>query len=304
MTVLDTVSIPGCGVPDNASCPPDSTSPGNDLTFQNLRVKGTTAFFCASCSNVSLIGGTWGPDTYQCRSGQGSDHPEIQSEYTVSGRQSKRPHGILIDGTVWQNFARCTSTDHTECLQAEPADDMTIRNSIFKMCDTITVNLANDLAGSNSAAGYRAPNNILIENNFFDTAHDWTGGPTYYALNIRECTNCTIRYNSWSQGPRMPTGEIALNVKYIANAGPMTQWTCDVTGVSYSHNVFEGAACGPTDKNVTDVAFVNRSTTDLHLTAGSPAINAGDPTTYPSVDIDGQLRPLGGAPDAGADERQ
>src|SRR3989442_8854734 len=295
MTVTDTVSIPGCGVPDGTACPPDALSPGNDLTFQDLRVKGTTAFYCASCSNVSLLGGTWGPDTYGCRAGQGSNHPEIQP----APMQVKRPHGILIDGTLWQNFARCTGSDHTECLQAEPADDLTIRNSTFEKCDTIVVNLANDLANSNSAAGYRAPNNVLIENNFFDEARDSTGGQTYYALNIRECTNCTIRYNSWSQAPRLPDGEIALNVKYIANVGPFIPWACPLAGVTFSHNVWEGASCSSTDKNVADVGFVNRAAADLHLVAGSPAIDAGDPASFPATDIDGDRRPIGAGPDAG-----
>jgi len=299
MTVTGDVSIPGCGVPDGTACPADSSSPGNDLTFQNLRVKGPYAFYCASCSNVSILGGTWGPDTYQCRSGLGSAHPEVQSAYT----QVKRAHGILIDGTTWQNFARCTSADHTECLQVEPADDMTVRNSTFKMCDTIVVNFANDLANSNSAAGFRAPNNILIENNFFDTSKDNTGGPTWYALNIRECSNCTIRYNSWTQAPRMPDVETHLNVKFIGNAGPFSSAGC-LAGVTFAYNVWEGASCSSTDKNVANVGFANEGAVDLHLTSTSPAINAGDPGTFPSADIDGQARPLGGTPDAGADERQ
>ena len=298
MTLTGDVAIPGCGAADNTPCPADAQSPGNDLTFLNLRVKGAYAFYCASCSNVSLIGGVWGPDTYQCRAGLGSAHPEIQSAYT----QVKRAHGILIDGVAWQNFARCTSSDHTECLQVEPADDVTMRNSTFRNCDTIVVNFANDLANSNSAAGYRAPNNVLIENNFFSTATDNTGGPTYYALNIRECTNCTVRNNSWTQPPRMPTGEVSLNVRFVANVGPQVQWNC--VAATFSYNVFEGAACSSTDRNVANVGFVNRSTLDLHLAAGSPAIDAGDPGNYPARDIDGQARPLGGRPDAGADERQ
>jgi len=297
ITVGEDVSIPGCGVPDNTACPPDALSPGNDLTFVNLRVKGPYAFYCASCSNVSILGGTWGPDTYQCRAGFGSAHPEVQSAYT----QVKRAHGILIDGATFQNFARCTTSDHTECLQVEPADDMTVRDSIFRNCDTIGVNFANDLANSNSAAGYRAPNNILVENNFFDAAKDWTGGPTYYALNIRECSNCTVRYNSWTQAPRMPNGETHLNVKYVGNAGPFSQAGC-LAGVTFSRNVWEGAACSSTDKNVADVRFVNRAGVDLHLQSTSPAIDAGDASTYPAADIDGKQRPLGAAPDAGASE--
>jgi hypothetical protein len=296
LTVTGDVSIPGCGVPDNTPCPADASSPGNDLTFRNLRVKGPYAFYCASCSNVSLIGGTWGPDTYQCRSGLGSAHPEIQSAYT----QVKRAHGILIDGVAWQNFARCTSADHTECLQVEPADDLTIRNSIFRKCDTIVVNLANDLSNSKSAAGYDAPNNVLIENNVFSVATDWTGGPTWYALNIRECSNCTIRYNSWLQAPRMPDGETHVNVKFVGNAGPFNSAGC-LGGVTFSHNVWQGASCSATDRNVANLGFTNPTALDLHLLAGSPAIDWGDTANFPAQDADGKTRT--GTPDAGAYER-
>ncbi|HEY3181373.1 MAG TPA: choice-of-anchor Q domain-containing protein [Gaiellaceae bacterium] len=294
MTLTGDVSIPGCGVPDNTPCPPDATSPGNDLTFRNLRVKGPFAFYCASCSNVSLIGGIWGPDTYECRPGRfSSAHPEIQSAFT----QVKRAHGILIDGVTWQNFARCTTADHTECLQVEPADDLVIRNSVFRKCDTIVVNLANDLSNAPSAAGYDAPNNVLIENNVFSEATDSTGGGTFYALNIRECSNCTIRYNSWVQPPRMPDGETHENVQFIGNVGPFNSDAC-LTDVTFLHNVWEGAKCGPTDKNVANVLFANRGALDLRLLAGSPAIGAGDPSNVPSTDATG--RPRTGTPDAGA----
>jgi hypothetical protein len=299
ITVLNDVQILGCGTGDSTPCPPETSSGGNDITLQNLRVKGPYAFYCASCSNVNILGGIWGPDTYQCRSGFGSAHPEVQNSYL----QQKRSHGILIDGATFQNFARCSGADHTECLQVEPADDVTIRNSTFMRCDTIVVNFANDLAfGSKSAAGYEAPNNILLENNFFDVSMDNTGGPTYYSVNIRECTNCTIRYNSWLQAPRMPNGQISLNNKYIGNVGPQSDANCGVGGITWAYNVWEGAKCGATDKNVGNVGFVNRGAMNLHLAPGSPAINAGDPSYFPSRDIDGQLRPFGGLPDAGADE--
>lgn len=298
ITINQDVSIPGCGVPDSTACPSDPTVGGNDLTFLRLRVKGPYAFYCASCSNVNILQGTWGPDTYGCQPGNGSAHPEIQSAFT----QTKRANHILIDGAVWQNFARCTDTDHTECLQVEPGDDITLRKSIFKMCDTIGVNFANDLANSNSAAGFRAPNNILIENNFFDTSRDWTGGGTFYALNIRECTNCTIRNNSWTQAPRMPTGEIASNVLFVGNVGPMGSANCGITGVTYRYNAWEDTTCDATDTNIGNALFVDRNATDLHLQSGSPAIDKGSPTDYPSTDIDGQTRFTGVKADAGADE--
>jgi hypothetical protein len=56
--------------------------------------------------------------------------------------------------------------------------------------------------------------------------------------------------------------------------------------------------------NVASLGFANPTagSFDLHLAAGSPALNHGDPGNYPARDIDEQGRPLGGAPDAGADE--
>ena len=140
------------------------------------------------------------------------------------------------------------------------------------------INFANDLAGdSKSAAGYAAPNNILIENNFLDEAMDHSGGPTYYALNIRECTNCTIRYNSWLQEPRMPNGEVSLNNRFIGNLGPMSPWNCYDNGVSYSHNVWKGARCGRTDVKVRTSAsrIPTPGRFNLHLRRNSPAINHG-----------------------------
>ena len=50
------------------------------------------------------------------------------------------------------------------------------------------------------------------------------------------------------------------------------------------------------------MAFVNSAAHDYHLAPGSAAIDRGDPNRYPATDIDGQTRPMGLAPDAGADE--
>jgi len=60
---------------------------------------------------------------------------------------------------------------------------------------------------------------------------------------------------------------------------------------------------GASDKNA-PAGFVSPGALDLHLLAGSGAIGAGDPANYPALDIDGQARPMGVAPDAGADEHQ
>jgi chitodextrinase len=305
MTVLDDVNLEGCGVQDGEQCPPDATAGTNDLTFDHLRVKGAVSFLCHSCSNVQILGGVWGPDTYlPCH---GSWHPEVSPSYDeLTGLKLKRPNHILIDGARFQNFARCTGADHTECLQFEPADYVTIRNSVFTHCDTITLAFFTSLAGaSRSGAGYAAPDHIVVENNFIDHSYDATGGETYHGLHFTECTNCVIRNNSWVQDAKLPCnapcGEISLNNVVVGNAGPQTD--CGNGGITFSHNVFQGTTCGPTDLDVDSLGFADQSSLDLHLLAGSPAIDAGDPASFPATDIDGDPRPAGGAPDAGADER-
>jgi hypothetical protein len=300
MTILEDVALEGCGVADGQQCPSELTSGTNDLTFQNLRVKGGVSFLCHSCTNVQILGGVWGPDTYlPCH---GSWHPEVSPQYDgLLGGKLKRPRSILIDGARFQNFARCNSSEHTECLQFEPADYVTIRNSVFTHCDTITLAFFDSLAyDSKSDAGYAVPDHIVIENNFIDHSYDASGGETYNGLQFNGCTNCIIRNNSWLQNSHFPCcGNVAVNIVVTGNVGPQASWDC---GGTFSYNVFEGGACGATDKNVADIGFVNRAAMDLHLNPGSPAINAVAPGNAPPTDIDGQARPLGGAPDAGADE--
>ena len=48
--------------------------------------------------------------------------------------------------------------------------------------------------------------------------------------------------------------------------------------------------------------YVNAAAGDLHLKPGAAAIDSGDPAGYPAKDIDGNSRPAGAGPDAGADE--
>jgi hypothetical protein len=85
----------------------------------------------------------------------------------------------------------------------------------------------------------------------------------------------------------------------------MSQGNCYTTGVSYSYNVWRGAKCGRTDRRVAYLGFMKptRGHFDLHLRRNSPAINRGTRSSFPRRDIDGQARPRGSRPDAGADER-
>src|SRR4029077_5146644 len=73
-------------------------------------------------------------------------------------------------------------------------------------------------------------------------------------------------------------------------------------GVTVDYNVwYAGAKVGSHDK-VAPSGFRDARALDFHLKAGAAAIDAGDPGDAPTTDIDGNARPAGNAPDAGADE--
>jgi hypothetical protein len=142
---------------------------------------------------------------------------------------------------------------------------------------------------------------FTIENNFF--------GKTlrgYYSLRLAEqtgwpCERFVVRNNSALQN--MYSDCEAGDVRFIANLQP-SNTTRACAGSVWDYNVYaEGEACSPNDI-VAPLGYVNPEALDLHLAPGSAALGHGPPDGVAVTDIDGQQRPRGDRPDAGADERR
>jgi hypothetical protein len=238
-------------------------------------------FWVDSSSNISFVGGAYGPST---------DYDNGQIRPACAGC----PHSknILFDGVAFHDAVLSPgSVDHVECLQVWGTDHLTIRNSRFSNCEQHDVFFS----------GEGEPvSDVTFEQNF--------AGPVrsgFYSLRITAsdptegCHNILFRYNS-TGSPIGITCTTADNVRIVGNVGPLGAGLCDLR-YTYSHNVWEGTACGPTDLNAPS-RFIDASTNDLRLAPGAIAINEGDPADYPAADINGRRRPIGGAPDAGAAE--
>jgi hypothetical protein len=125
-----------------------------------------------------------------------------------------------------------------------------------------------------------------------------------YPIQGEDLENFDLRYNSIA-GPVLIYNTVSpgTGMDFIGNV--MRAGSCTAQGspvpINWRYNVIQGGTCGSTDRNA-PYGFVDINS-NLHLAAGAAAINAGDPASYPSRDIDGQTRFLGTAPDAGADER-
>jgi hypothetical protein len=273
-----------------------------DETAQNVTLRGNTMknfqVFSSGTQaprNISFIGGSAGPSV--------DDNNRIASNGTST---TASPTNILIDGMRIHDFTLSAgSAAHVECLQVWAVDGLTIRDSRFRNCAVFDIFLQK-LPGGAAAT----PSNILIENNFMQCCRSG-----YYALRLADhpgthWQNVTIRNNSFDKAINPDGGVPYTNVKILGNIGPRLSFFSGATGgeapkpagISVDNNVwYSGSKVGAQDL-VAPSGYANAPAGDLHLKAGAAAINRGHPTDHPGTDIDGNTRPFGSAPDAGADE--
>jgi chitodextrinase len=256
-------------------------------TADDVTLRNDTAgkFEVLGSSNVSLIGGSYGP--------MNDDSNNIAPE---SPSDSKVPTNILLDGVTIHNFHLTNGTAHVDCLHSWGGNGITIRNSVFYDCEVFDILFTVD-----SVVG--TPTNVTIENNFLDCCR---GG--FFSIYLgdqhgEKYSNYLIRNNSTDKAIGIGTSNIQTisGLNFYGNIAPSFQG-CGKTGVTADYNVwYAGSKCGSHDQ-VAASGFVNPSAHDFHLGSGAAAIDHGDPASYPAKDIDGQARPMGGMPDAGADE--
>ena len=227
-------------------------------------------------------------------------HSQISAEYGVN----VAPTNILIDGVLFEDWQAVSSVQHTECLQIGGGDQIVIRNSTFRQCATSTPSQATASIHVSWYGMGPVTKNVLIENNFI-----YRSGNAF-SIQAGDYHGLRIRYNSIvgpivvfaGQGDGIPV-EITGNIlRYTAGMCDGQPYGSGPTApLTWRYNVLSGGTCGATDQDAAS-GYANPDT-DLHLLAGAAAIDGGDPTSYPPTDIDGNTRPAGGTPDAGAHER-
>ena len=258
---------------------PAGSQPTSHVTMRNV---DATNFYINSSTDVNVLGGNLGPTTNSC------SH-RLRHSTAGPSRHDPRPQGARF-----HDYVRTDPNVHMECLQVLAADGIIVRGNKFERCAIM------DLYFSQfGSAG--ATQNVLVENNFFDAPT--SGG--FYAVYVGAQLGVPpkklmFRNNSALDTMHVETSAGVDNVSFIGNVGPRAQYNCP-DGVTFAYNVWDAAKCGPTDTRA-PLGFKDPAAVDLHLVAGAAAVNRGDPKSFPSSDIDGQQRPRGKRPDAGADE--
>lgn len=138
----------------------------------------------------------------------------------------------------------------------------------------------------------------VVENNVVITDH-WHGISLYGALNCRVVNNTVIDINEVDPGPSwihvVPHKDGTPSTGCVVRNNLAMSLDVPDPGNTVDHNL-------EIDYAWASLYFVDRDGFDLHLTADSPAIDAGSPDMAPALDRDAIPRPQGAEVDIGAYE--
>jgi hypothetical protein len=252
----------------------------DDVTLRGSKAR---QFFIRSATNIAIVGTEFGPSRTISQIGHTEECP-------------RSPRGILLHRVYMHDFTNSDPGKHMECLTVQAANDLVIRRSRFYHCQDFDILFK-----------HRAPvltsTNVTLENNWFDVP--WPDGSTAVQFSLPDSggafRNLLIRNNSFA-GTLLLKDEVDYsNARVFANLGPRFSGPCRDADVAVAYNVWSDEACGARDRKGA-LGYRNAARFDFHLTPGAAAINRGHPQSFPGVDIDGQRRPRGNRPDAGADE--
>jgi hypothetical protein len=285
-----------CSDPDNAILYPC----GANQTFVDVIVDGLNV------RNTNVLGIRGVGDDFVLK------NSEIRNIIDNKGFEGGAS-GMVFDHNYWHDIRVTNELVHNECAYVDGGDRQVWRRNRFVGCPTMALFFTN----WNGGPAYR---DVLVENNMFGHTLDdeqnvhvgcavvlgagANGQNTFVGWTVRYNTFETCVYDKGSASTSDDNG----SGRWYGNLGG--GWDC-VPEFVYHHNV--GTACGPTDLAASPHSnsstarnqvrwYINAPAADLHLKPGARAIGRGDPEDFPPTDIDGQRRPIGRTPDAGADE--
>ena len=181
-----------------------------------------------------------------------------------------------------------------------------------------SLTISQSTIANNAGGGISTTGQFAIVNNFF-FANGSTSSPIG-GVSILTSQNAANRleFNSFSKNATQDgigtaiqcvAGTFTARNNIMSGNGTLTNMNQTGGACSHAYSIATpGALPSGTGNIALDPQFVNTTTGDLHIPAGSPAVDAADPaallTGLEGVDIDGDPRPQGVHADIGANEHK
>jgi hypothetical protein len=202
---------------------------------------------------------------------------------------------VLVDHVTFHGFHQTDGVSHVDCLHVWGTVGLQIRNSRFVDCEHFDILF-------NKSGASPSPSHVVIENNVLDCCRSG-----FYSIYLGDqhgetWSDFLVRNNSSDKPFGIGPANVTIDrIRWIGNIAPRLDG-CGRLGVSAAYNVWTtGPACG-SHALVAPVPFRNPRVGDFRFSRSAPAVDRGDPESFPPTDILGHRRPRGLAPDAGAYE--
>jgi hypothetical protein len=267
---------------------------GRDIHFTRVKFMMISQWNCAD--NISVQNSEYGPFT--------SDYGDALDLYggiygTVCNGSVTHRGNWLIETSSIHGISTNVSTAHPDAFALDDGDNVVIRRNKFYN------NCGDDIRISSEGP----PTNIVLQNNYFGPPVSCAAGAatTVQVVNV----GTIVSYNTFDGDVQMGSPDNLFDRELwegniitgqVAGGCPIGAGTIARYNVWSSRN---SASCGANNVRVNDFSgwFVNPSIAagDYRLTsAAALAVGAGNPSSYPAVDVDGNSR--GSRPDAGASQ--
>ena len=299
-----TVNVSGLGISTTRGTPAEHIA-FEGLTFTDFTVisSGNDVHF-TRCTFRALFMALWA-NYYSVRNSDIGSHNGADGLDLYGNVDGVQPTNGLIENNIIHDISTTDPLAHPDALATYGVNNLTVRGN--KFYKNACINYRGDGADRGT---------IVIENNTFGQTVSYAGGISCGPSAQIHGDGALIRYNTiegsiQQVGSGEGDGQLWEGNIITGNVGygqcPVGSGTIAQYNVWNSNNPTNcGGAANVGLANLTSM-FVTINPTgstgsDLHLVAGAAAIDRGNPSRYPSTDIDGKTRPIGGGPDAGADE--
>jgi hypothetical protein len=290
---------------------------GTHLVLSALTVNGwkigTTA------DHVTMLGDTStreittaGAHNVLVKGGEVYSPSSVTTDSQISAYGPAIPTNVTYDGVWFHDFVDVGpgKLHHIECLQVGAGVNLTIKNSRFgPNCDTHDLFIR---SWGDTVNGGPHPLDVkLTSNTFLRCLPGCYSLMAYDDLYTLSKTNLVVAGNTFTPGAGMAfRWEHGAAAFYDNLLSTMSAFTCGYRATSaalpassfFHDNLFYGGSsgCGANAKTIASSAGLWLGNGDYHLADTSPARDLF--TVGPVDDMDGDVRPMNGHFDAGADE--